>query len=101
MVITTWYYLVGDDGAVQFMLMRSNLPKMEFTYPVDLGVHARQPCYPDQEAMENCEVLGGTCHYSGSSYLAQDLYNRFLRYQDPEYLWAQLEDYYGRVFGSF
>lgn len=95
-IITTWYYVIGPDGAVQFMLMRGRT--IDIDLPLDLGVHSPKPLYDTDYPMKDCKVLHGDCYYSGSTGLAQDLYQRFQRHQDPEFLWQELEDYYVRLF---
>lgn len=93
-VCTSWYYLVGPLGAVQYMFMRD--PRG--IIPIDLSVHSRHPLFEDQMAMDNCDILGDRCYYTGSFHLAQELAQRFIKYPDPQQLWQELESYYGTVF---
>jgi hypothetical protein len=80
------------------MFMRSLVPNLERTYPLDLSVHAREPLYEAQPCMDKCEVIGGRCYHSGSPRLAADLYKRFMVHNNHERLWLDLEKYYGTIF---
>lgn len=95
--MTSWYYVIGDKGAVHYMFLRLSAHGVDRTYPLDIGVHSPVPLFGEHGGMDNCEVLGGKCFYSGSHSLAADLYNRFRVSRDPERLWLDLESYYGRV----
>lgn len=94
---TSWYVVKGELGAVHYMFMRLTAHGMDKTYPLDIGVHSPRPLYEEQGHLDNCDVLGGKCYYSGSMKLATDLYNRFRVCQDTERLWQDLENYYGRA----
>lgn len=95
---TVWYYVKGELGAVQFMFMRPIALRKAEIIPLDLSVHARSPLYAEHGGMDNCEVIGGRCYYSGSYAMAQDIARRFISKPDPERLWLELENYYGAIF---
>lgn len=94
---TSWYYVLGELGAVHYMFMRVTGHGEDKLYPLDVGVHSHTPLYTDQAPMHNCEILEGECYYSGSHRLATDLNSRFRVSQDPERLWRDLEQYYGQA----
>jgi hypothetical protein len=95
---TIWYYVLGELGAVQFMFMRPIALRRAEIIPLDLSVHARSPLYDEHSGMDNCEVLGGRCYYSGSYQMAREIATRFIAKPDPSRLWAELERYYGAIF---
>lgn len=95
----TWYIVQGARGAVQFLLMvpTDKLPFMNMM-ALDFGLHSPTPLYEGQEATMGCRHTGGgTCYYSGSTKLAQDVLAAFQRSQDPEIIWIRLEEAYGSL----
>lgn len=94
----TWYLVVGSEGAVQFMLMRTRHPH-DLTYALDFGVHSRVPLYEGHEPFsEACEHIGGPCYYVPSFQTAKALLERFQVKQDPTIIWHELERTYGTLF---
>lgn len=95
---TTWYFLEGTEGVVQFMILFSEW--RDVPLPADVGYHARTPQYDGQSPMGGCKELGGdTCYYDGSGLLARDLYDKFLAGgQDPEIIWSELKSFYNDTF---
>lgn len=95
---TTWYILIGPDGATQFML----LFRKEYAEPMpaDLGYHSRIPLYEGMTSMGKCAHLDGDmCYYDGSGLMAQDVYQKFKDGgQDPEIIWQELERFYYDTF---
>lgn len=96
---TTWYYLIGDQGIVQFMILFS---EGFDPLPGDLGYHSPEPKYEGQESM-GCPIMkkhgfGDMCYYDGSGLLARDVYDKFMDSQDPEIIWQELEAFYNDTF---
>lgn len=94
---TTWYHLIGPDGAVQLMMLRVGKP-ISKTYAVDLSAHSPVPLHDGHTPMQNCDVIKGDCYYVGSTRLADELYTRYQKSHDPETIWFGLEEYYARLF---
>jgi hypothetical protein len=115
------WYLIGQDGAVQFVLYTNwQLPDVaegmvcepkgtrggifsDFAWcpnkplPADLGYHSPVPMYKGQQR-RTCEILPqGYCFYDGSV-LAADRVFTVLREAGEEGLWATLEQYYVETF---
>ena len=109
--MTVRFVLIGDEGAVQFVLLtgwhlkhvREEFASRGLTgvMPSDLGYHSYQPCYEGQQPItEACEYLGGSpCYYDGSALAADRVFEIFLA-GGEEALWKELEDYYQQVFGN-
>lgn len=95
---TTWYYVIGPKGAVQFMLIA--VPGMDLM-PADLGYHALEPMYEGHEGGDECAVLDNRpCYYDGSGLHARKVMEAFHESgDDPESIWKYLEDYYEAMFG--
>lgn len=116
--VTIWFYLKGELGAVQFSLYTNwqlphvqaefdaKPPHSQFPYmfhepmPTDLGFHSPKPLYEGQTKMsDDCELLGGTCYYDGSSLNAIPVFDR-LRAEGDSGVWAALGEYYTATFGE-
>lgn len=122
--IRIWFYLIGPKGAVQWQIgttwyvpsaqehLRAVRGPMLNTREEslggtvyqpqawDLGYHAREPQYEGQAPISHeCEVIGGTCYYDGSSLNAERLIVPFLEGGD-EAVWRELEAYYHSVFDT-
>lgn len=124
------FYLRGPKGAVQFVLFTNwQLPHVtqelavrhvaeiqaggsghvkpvdilrihSNPLPADLGCHAYEPQYDDQERMESCDILldaPGGCYYDGSGLAASEVYKRLLE-EGSDGVWAALKDCYKRTF---
>ena len=101
------WLLIGCKGAVQFLLYTGWLPEPDdpslqpisgatgslYPLPADLGYHALEPQYEDQEQMECHVLLGGFCYYDGSGLNAKDAF-RALCNGGEDALWSFLEGYY-------
>lgn len=92
------FVLKGDKGAIQFLLMTDWTPEptheTRFIMPADIGYHAKEPQYDDQEAMDDdCEYTGGVCYYDGSGLKAEEPF-RVLCNEGDEALWQYLEAVY-------
>ncbi len=117
--VTLRFVLKGTQGAVQFVLYTNwYLPHVQqeldlrlddkfphlscHPMPADLGYHSpvpRSSYQADVDGQDDCSILGGRCYYDGSALNAEPVYERLLREGDAG-VWAALEKYYGRVFGS-
>ena len=102
-----WFVLVGDKGAVQWMIntgwyTRSTQPlPTDEPHPQawDLGYHSRKPRYEEQTGVDNCEFLdGAACYYDGSSLNAIKFTPDFITH--PGEVWAMLRKYYDSTFGA-
>jgi hypothetical protein len=113
----TWWYLRGQEGAVQLMggLMGDMLGSMAedsakimgwvktdagWFAPWDLGYHSPKPLYEGQEPFDlDCDVIGGPCHYDGSSLSAEAPIKRWAAGGfDDAIIRQELEYYYTLTF---
>lgn len=97
------WVLKGYHGAVQFIVYTGwQIDGIQDSQvcPADLGYHSKKPMYHGQEPMTNkCAHLGGKkCYYDGSGLAAEELF-RTLKTKGSDGVWAELEQYYIRVFG--
>lgn len=92
--IFTWWYIIGDKGATQFMLL--SLKDCNTYLPMDLGVHHKHPVFEDQEP-NHCKIFS-PCYFLPSFKGATDLYERYKESQDPEQIWLELELLYESIF---
>jgi hypothetical protein len=106
--VTIRWIVQGPDGAVQFVLYTGWMPmasdqshydgEAHKSIPADLGYHAMEPQYEDQEPHGPCEYLAGLdCYYDGSSLNAELPYRTLVNAGDKA-LWEFLEQYYMSVF---
>lgn len=106
------WVLKGAAGAVQFLLYTGwNLPHVReemknaeinrlFPMPADLGYHSPMPMYPGQSKIsDECEILGGTCYYDGSSLNAHRIFDVLVS-KGGDAVWDELENYYLSVFAE-
>lgn len=100
-------YLIGDSGAVQFVLFTNwFLPhvqeelmsrgRLSGPQPADLGYHSKRPMYEGQERGE-CHLLGCGCYYDGSGLNAERILEVLLR-EGGDAVWRELKTYYTDVF---
>lgn len=94
------FLVVGEEGAVQFLLYTGwppepkTGPQHSGRVPADLGYHARTPQYEGQSSMGPCGFLeGDECYYDGTSLGADEPF-RILCNDGDEALWAFLEAEY-------
>lgn len=98
--VTTWYYLIGPEGIVQFMILFGTGFE---PLPADVGYHSPTLKYEGQ-IETRCAVMkkhgfGDSCFYDGSSLIAKDLYDKFMAEgEDPEIIWQGLEEFYNDTF---
>lgn len=109
----TWY-LRGPKGVVQLQGLvlpaSSSLRKIYadgdlipvdggMLLPSDLGYHSPVPLYEGQEPIDDdCEVIGGTCYYEGSSLPAQ---RPFKRWQSSGYNDSVIRERLERAYSDF
>lgn len=93
--MTTWYYLHGEHGCVQFMLMY--IAPIGTYLPLDVGVHSYTPLYEGQEA-QSCATLKGKCYFSPNLRAATKVFEAFGETNDPETIWSELEHVYRTTF---
>ena len=95
------FLLIGEKGAVQFLLGTGWLPEPDQflpkanigPFPMDLGYHSPTQRYAGQTTM-NCDVIeGGKFYFDGSSLNAEEPF-RVLCNWGIEALWEYLEAYY-------
>lgn len=112
------FVVKGEEGAVQFLLFTSWIPRHEDatscglyvsnwgyghnsalnTLPADLGYHSRTPMYEGHESRHNCEHLDGApCYYDGSGLNAQEAMYTLVN-GGGDALWTYLEHYYAYIF---
>lgn len=101
------YILEGRRGAVQFVFWATGEPAQgidpkrhihEGTWRVtgvDVGYHSRKRRNHWDCKELKCDVLDGTCYYSGSGLAASDLLQAFWEEGD-EAVWRELERWYER-----
>ena len=107
------WYLIGDKGAVQFVVFTNwMLPEVqtEIDYkpvtsgggrhtlhkpmPADVGYHTLEPQYEGQEPYGECNLLDGkVCYYDGSGLAAEPMFEKLLR-GGHEAVWAEMEKLY-------
>jgi hypothetical protein len=107
------FYLIGPEGAIQFIVstgwhlphvmeeMKAKHAHNADTYALlskgwgtDIGYHARVPQYENQTPISgNCQILGGTCYYDGSTLNAEPIFNRMVA-EGHEAVWEEMEEYY-------
>lgn len=105
-----WFILKGPKGAVQFQIgtdwylpeQQKELKNRPSIYDIqpqgwDVGYHSYKPMYEGQDPMGECDVLGCTCYYDGSSLRADDWVPEFLA-GGTEWLWPKLEAEYNSLF---
>lgn len=92
--VTTWFYVIGDKGAVQFML--TLLKTLDMWLPMDLGVHYIEPQWEGQEPDGTCSVVKGNCYFQPSHKGAVELFDRVGN--DLDVIWIELEALYGLIF---
>lgn len=108
-----FFVLIGPKGAVQFQIgtnwytdsARVHLAKWPPDYlhkrrqpeGWDLGYHAMEPRYENQDQMECQHLPGGKCYYDGSSLNADEMVEAFIN-GGTEWLWPHLEKYYRCIF---
>lgn len=98
------FILKGELGAVQLVVATGMYPesvsKQGDYMAMDLGYHSPKPMYEDHSvACENCEHIGGTCYYDGSTLNAEPV-AEILITEGEDALWKRLEDYYSETFGD-
>src|SRR4051794_26546925 len=93
--VTTWWYVIGAKGAVQYMSM--HIRRVNLHIPMDLGIHAHAS-EGDDSAMPNCKVLGGPCHFSPSFKGAAEIYERYREDGEFDGIWRALEETYHDAF---
>lgn len=103
------FVLIGDKGAVQFILstdwhlphVRKELDDKGFPCKPsarDIGYHSPKPMYEGQTiATKHCEYLGGICYYDSSALQADKYFNILVEGGDDA-LWKSLEQYYREIF---
>lgn len=112
-----FFIVKGSKGAVQFLIsVHAFLPHVERDTPslrrhseekisgYDVGYHSKVPQFDGQTPMSReCDILGGTCYYDGSS-LAADRWVKeifSIRGEHPdEHMWKKLEAEYVERFGE-
>jgi len=113
--VDMWFYLIGPKGAVHLTMMTGwqlpetveALEKQHYfrtrysngPMGVDLGYHSPTPRYEGQGSREDCDVIGGKCHYDGSALAAEPVMHGFFRHGE-EWLWKYLAGYYHTVFDT-
>jgi hypothetical protein len=101
-------YLIGDSGAVQFVLFTNwYLPhvqdeliargRLTGPVPADLGYHSKRPMYEGHETSGDCNVIGCNCYYDGSGLNAERIMDVLLR-EGGDAVWRELKAYYEDVF---
>lgn len=107
------FLLKGDDGAVQFVVYSNwMLPEVQREHDArgfdrlsrpmaaDLGYHSPRPRYDGLTPMAGeCDVIGGTCFYDGSSLNAEPVFEALLR-GGSDAVWTHLTDFYREQFGK-
>ncbi len=92
-VTTTFYYLNGPEGTVQFMLVY--IHALEMYLPMDAGFHSRKPLYEGHDG-DACSVLDGdTCYFAPNYHGAEAI--REAAASDPEEVWTHLQRIYDRL----
>lgn len=88
---STWYYVEGEAGWIQYFLLTTGAKQ----HPIDLSVHSQKPLY---EGHRKTQCGSGTCYFSTSTKLARSVAETFAKKQDPEVIWGLLENHYYRIF---
>ena len=119
---TMRFYVIGPDGAIQFVCMTGWYPHIikkttfddwsdwaelririqphDAPLPSDLGYHSPIPRYEGQELMDgNCPILNGPCYYDGSGLNAMKPFS-ILVHEGSDRLWEFLEAYYHETFST-
>src|SRR4051812_12816577 len=91
--VTTWWYVVGPLGAVQYMSI--HVRRVNLHIPVDLGIH--KPAVAEV-SMPNCKLLGGPCHFIPGFKGATEIYERYRQDGEFEGIWRALEETYRTTF---
>ena len=111
------FILKGTKGAIQFMVGTtwaepndrensrqfyegSKYLRLDPYMPKgwDVGYHSHTPHYEGQGVQDsNCHVLGGPCYYDGSSLMADDWIDDFVR-GGTAWLWPRMEQQYRDTF---
>ncbi len=110
--VTLRFLLIGDAGAVQFVLYtgwylphvqeefekRGDFPRvLQSPMPADLGYHAKERPNDWVNHMDCDLVEGGKCYYDGSSLNAEPVYDTLVA-EGSDGVWDKLEDYYRETF---
>lgn len=96
-VITTWWYVIGDKGAVQFMLMV--IKSLDLYLPLDLGVHYKESQFEGQVPDGHCSVINSDCYFQASYIGATALFDRVRAADnDTNLIWFELESTYESIF---
>lgn len=108
------WYLIGEKGAIQFVLytgwhlphvlaehkFNGHLTTLMKPRPADIGYHSPVPMYEDQAPMSGeCNVIGGTCYYDGSTLNAERFFDLFVKEGD-EAVWKLMEGWYESQFSE-
>jgi len=117
--VTISFYLIGDEGAVQFVVYSNwQLPHVQAEFDAkgvdgmrdpcwrykpmaaDLGYHSPKPTYEGQTPMSGeCHLLGGECFYDGSTLNAEPVFDRLLK-EGSDGVWDELESFYKDIFSA-
>lgn len=93
--ITTWWYLKGPDGIVQFMNMF--IRPLDLHIPVGIGVHSHQPFYPDQMPFP-CKLIDPCYFVNYPPQRGKDLFARYSASHNVKDIWTELEAVYKEQF---
>ena len=105
------FILKGELGAIQFVIStdwyvqsaREHLKRFPPRHSGkpdgwDVGYHSPKPMYEGQSVqVSDCDLVGGPCHYDGSSCLADEWVEDFVA-GGTEWLWPKMEAEYGERF---
>lgn len=105
------FVLIGPKGATQFVVFTGMQLPHVFTewarkdadlllrpMGADIGYHSPAPRYEGQQAMD-CDILGTTCYYDGSSLSAEKFMPVFLAEGD-DVVWTMLARRYSELFDA-
>jgi hypothetical protein len=101
LLYTNWHLPEVEEDAIlkgDSSIARHFYPFMMWQAPMaaDLGYHAPAPQYEGQEGRD-CDLLGTTCYYDGSSLNAERIWT-VLRREGSEGVWRELEEYWMDLF---